>query len=433
MPTRPGFTLIELLVVIAIIAVLTAILFPVFGRAREKGRQTVCLNNHRQIVASVLMRAQDGGELLPTAAGMWAGIEPGLRVCPNSSAANGYVYYNPIAGKALGDIVGATGMPQDHTKVPVTADGDTGTPRTGELSSIAYYSEDFAARHDRKVMAGFLDGHAEAATASVVSGWLPERGFTGRLKLYLSGGFGGAINKVASPPTSNDRGAVQDYTVDTGVQVDVVTGQNADLVNQIRLNRAGDLFMPADGVYIDQVRAMGLGGEVVPIGYMHPVIVVRNDATVKPTDFQDFVNKTVSGQLKTVTADLQTGFISGVMQDLITSQGGSWDTFTSKVAVSVPTIGDVLTKLKTDPAMQAGIVWEKSDVKQSGVAVLTLIEDPTLRACESQVQVMVLGCGAHQFQAADLARYLGAGNKGLLRVQAKGYRTVDGPTWLKEW
>src|SRR5438132_3273033 len=60
-----GFTLIELLVVIAIIAILAAILFPVFAQARDKARQTACLSNLKQLSLGVLMYAQDYDEVLP--------------------------------------------------------------------------------------------------------------------------------------------------------------------------------------------------------------------------------------------------------------------------------------------------------------------------------------------------------------------------------
>ena len=59
---RHGFTLIELLVVIAIIAILAAILFPVFARAREKARQTSCLSNVKQIALAEIMYVQDYDE-----------------------------------------------------------------------------------------------------------------------------------------------------------------------------------------------------------------------------------------------------------------------------------------------------------------------------------------------------------------------------------
>ncbi len=62
---RKGFTLIELLVVIAIIAILAAILFPVFARAREKARQTSCLSNVKELGLGVLMYAQDYDERFP--------------------------------------------------------------------------------------------------------------------------------------------------------------------------------------------------------------------------------------------------------------------------------------------------------------------------------------------------------------------------------
>ena len=64
--TNRGFTLIELLVVIAIIAILAAILFPVFARAREKARQTSCINNLKQLGLSFHMYASDYDECLPS-------------------------------------------------------------------------------------------------------------------------------------------------------------------------------------------------------------------------------------------------------------------------------------------------------------------------------------------------------------------------------
>lgn len=60
-----GFTLIELLVVIAIIAILAAILFPVFAQAREKARQATCISNYKQDTLGILQYIQDYDEMMP--------------------------------------------------------------------------------------------------------------------------------------------------------------------------------------------------------------------------------------------------------------------------------------------------------------------------------------------------------------------------------
>lgn len=73
MKSQRGFTLIELLVVIAIIAVLAAILFPVYGRVRERSRSTSCLSNCRQIGIAIGMYASDNHDGFPYARMMMAG------------------------------------------------------------------------------------------------------------------------------------------------------------------------------------------------------------------------------------------------------------------------------------------------------------------------------------------------------------------------
>jgi prepilin-type N-terminal cleavage/methylation domain-containing protein/prepilin-type processing-associated H-X9-DG protein len=96
---RIGFTLIELLVVIAIIAILAAILFPVFAKAREKARQVSCLSNQKQLGLGFMQYVQDYDEFYPcgtfgpTSPGSgWAGqVYPyvkstGVYKCPDDSS-----------------------------------------------------------------------------------------------------------------------------------------------------------------------------------------------------------------------------------------------------------------------------------------------------------------------------------------------------------
>ncbi|MBC7527731.1 MAG: DUF1559 domain-containing protein [Chthonomonadaceae bacterium] len=90
---RSGFTLIELLVVIAIIAILAAILFPVFAQAREEARKTSCLSNVKQVGLGLQMYSQDYDESMPSAFGSrskvdGAGNALAVAQSPNTAANN---------------------------------------------------------------------------------------------------------------------------------------------------------------------------------------------------------------------------------------------------------------------------------------------------------------------------------------------------------
>ncbi len=94
-----GFTLIELLVVIAIIAILAAILFPVFAQARDKARQISCLSNAKQLGTAQMMYLQDNDETFGFAwgdgVGFVAGLQPYLKHSTNTSGSPNGVWQCP--------------------------------------------------------------------------------------------------------------------------------------------------------------------------------------------------------------------------------------------------------------------------------------------------------------------------------------------------
>ena len=157
-----GFTLIELLVVIAIIAILAAILFPVFSKAREKARQTQCSNNQRQIAVGIQLYTQEHDETLPLVSDIWSNLKlsTGVLKCPNKAGvANGYVYNADLSGLGLGQL-------PDPTGTFFTADGAHAANAAAvppEYANISYKRSDVdTTRHNgNNLIASFADGHVD--------------------------------------------------------------------------------------------------------------------------------------------------------------------------------------------------------------------------------------------------------------------------------
>ncbi|MHB9133986.1 MAG: type II secretion system protein [Armatimonadota bacterium] len=181
---RSGFTLIELLVVIAIIAILAAILFPVFAKAREKARQTSCINNQRQIAIAFTMYVQDNQETFPPdpVSSSWATFlkpynEPSIYDCPTQKGfgtndAPEYACNKKLFGKALGDIQSPASsiMTADIVKAGIT----------GNCAFPMFDSTVISARHNSGVVLSCFDGHVayeSLVNSADYQGTLEGRGY----------------------------------------------------------------------------------------------------------------------------------------------------------------------------------------------------------------------------------------------------------------
>ncbi|MFQ6132268.1 MAG: DUF1559 domain-containing protein [Armatimonadota bacterium] len=138
-PSGWGFTLIELLVVIAIIAILAAILFPVFGRARENAKRVACWSNLRQLGLALHMYAQDNDEWFPMGEDpeQWNYFfNPKLALveATYSYAANRSIYYCSSA-ETLAQMNASSTRPG----VPEWAAGLRNTDENWAVGNIAYY------------------------------------------------------------------------------------------------------------------------------------------------------------------------------------------------------------------------------------------------------------------------------------------------------
>jgi len=185
---RKGFTLIELLVVIAIIAILAAILFPVFARTRAKARQASCQSNLKQIGLAILMYIQDYDEQFPghtggpSSAWDWpVALVPYCKNaqifhCPSADISGHMVidgvdlsyglncYYLQFRSQATVVDVAGTIMAADSN-----GDNRIGPDFATREARVPGCGHQLVARHSETLNITFVDGHVKAMKLSTIT------------------------------------------------------------------------------------------------------------------------------------------------------------------------------------------------------------------------------------------------------------------------
>jgi len=197
---RTGFTLIELLVVIAIIAILAAILFPVFARAREKARQSSCLSNLKQVGTAMMMYVQDyderyGQSMSGTSAGTFtpyhmlmpymknqqilqcpsnkdeitaAGINAVLGALGAPPLAPGFTGTSYIFNTAVWEDGNLTGLVKPISDAEIPRPAETFVIGDGNLAQT--FNSPIMGTHNEMANCTFADGHAKVVKAIETTG-----------------------------------------------------------------------------------------------------------------------------------------------------------------------------------------------------------------------------------------------------------------------
>ena len=196
-----GFTLIELLVVIAIIAILAAILFPVFSKAREKARQAACTSNQKQLALAVQIWTQENDEKLPLAATAFSdiGVSGKVLICPTqgkAQAAGGNSYgYNASE---------CDGVPLSNITYP---ESTALTADSSKTDHLMYSWVDGDLRHNGRILFSCVDGHVELGKLLPVSLALTNNLFSGLIAQAgptpANGGWGGDAASWANAANYN--------------------------------------------------------------------------------------------------------------------------------------------------------------------------------------------------------------------------------------
>ena len=235
------------------------------------------------------------------------------------------------------------------------------------------------------------------------------------LLLYCAAGIKTPVAKIAA-----------DYEKEFGIRVDLQYGGSGTLLSNLKLANQGDLFLPADGSYVELAKKDGLINETIPLVTMKPVIAVKKGNPKQVAGVADLSRPT----LRLALANPGAASIGQVSKSLLT-KAGIWDAIEAAArerGVFKPTVNDIANDVRLG-TVDAAIVWD-STVRQKDYAneldALPIVGSESFAV---ETPITILKTATNPTAALHFARYLAASDKGLKTFENEGFTPLPGDVW----
>jgi ABC-type molybdate transport system substrate-binding protein len=268
---------------------------------------------------------------------------------------------------------------------------------------------------------GYPAAKAIAVSAALVAvlgfllAWLVRdagRGETRLLEVYCAAGIRPPIEDLA-----------RRYRSAYGVEVRLQYGNSGGLISSIEAMPRGDLYIPADAVYVDRGRAKGLLAESIPLARFRLVIATKPGNPKRIATLDATLDDVLAPGVRYVVCNTQAGV--GELTKRALEASGRWDAVAAGDCLYKPTVVDAANAVATSTAVDAAFIWD-STARQHDLDVVDIAE---LAGEVATIHVSVLRASERPPAALHFARYLASPEHGEPVFTRHRYEFVRGDPW----
>lgn len=239
----------------------------------------------------------------------------------------------------------------------------------------------------------------------------PKQDAGASLTLYVAAGVRRPVDEL-----------LKEYEREFEVRTQVQYAGSGTLLANMEVAGKGDLYVPADQVFLDRAQRKGLLRESLPLAVQHPVIAVAEGNPLGISGIQDLLADGVRLGL----AQPEAAAVGTVTRKAL-QEAGTWEAVRAHALVVKPTVTDLANDLSLG-SLDAAILW---DATVNQVPGLQAVEDDAFLGFTSSVLVGVISGSTHPTAALRLARFLSAPDRGGRTFAAHGFQPSDGDPWLE--